>query len=52
VQGVFEGFATIGSLIGLGILLAHVQFFDLAMQVALSRVAFFVASPALLFVVL
>lgn len=52
MQGVFEGFATIGSLIGLGILLAHVRFFDLSMQVALSRVAFFVASPALLFVVL
>jgi hypothetical protein len=35
VQGVLEGFATIGAIIGLGFLLAHVGVLDAASQVAL-----------------
>lgn len=49
---VFAGFATIGVLIGLGILLAHVGIVDVAGQRTLAAVAFYVASPALLVVVL
>ncbi|MGH8967174.1 MAG: AEC family transporter, partial [Actinomycetes bacterium] len=52
VQGVLEGFATIGTIIALGYLLAHIQILDVASQVMLSRLAFFVASPALLVTVL
>jgi predicted permease len=52
VQGVLEGFATIGAIIGLGFLLAHVGVLDAASQVVLSRLAFFVASPALMVTVL
>lgn len=52
MQGAVEGFATIGAVIGLGILLAHTRLLDVASQVMLSRLAFFVASPALLFTVL
>lgn len=52
VQGVFVGFATIGLLIGLGILLAHLGIIDEAGQKTLSTLAFFVASPALLLTVL
>jgi predicted permease len=52
VQGVLEGFATIGAVIALGVLLAHLGVLDVAAQVTLARLAFFVASPALLFTVL
>jgi hypothetical protein len=52
VTGVFEGFATIGILIALGILLAHLRIIDEAGQRTLSTLAFFVASPALLVTVL
>ncbi|KAA1378598.1 AEC family transporter [Aeromicrobium fastidiosum] len=52
MTGVFEGFATIGTLIVLGILLAHLGVIDLAGQRTLSTLAFFVASPALLVTVL
>lgn len=52
MQGLLEGFATIGAVIALGALLAHVGVLDLPAQVLLARLAFFVASPALLFTVL
>jgi len=52
VAGVFEGFATIGILIALGILLAHLGIIDAAGQRTLSMLAFYVASPALLLTVL
>ncbi|MGE9807223.1 AEC family transporter [Janibacter sp. G1551] len=46
--GVVNGFAAIGAVIALGALLAHVRLVDLQAQVLLSRLAFFVASPALM----
>jgi hypothetical protein len=52
VQGVIEGFATIGVIIALGALLAHVGVLDLPSQLMLSRLSFFVASPALMVTVL
>jgi malonate transporter len=52
VQGVLEGFATIGVIIALGFLLGHLGILDLAAQVMLSRLSFFVASPALMVTVL
>jgi malonate transporter and related proteins len=52
VQGLLEGFVTLGAVIALGALLAHVGVLDLPAQVMLARLAFFVASPALLFTVL
>jgi predicted permease len=52
VLGVLEGFATIGSIIALGFLLAHIRVLDLPSQLLLSRLAFFVASPALMVTVL
>lgn len=52
MQAVLEGFATIGTIIALGFLLAHVKVLDAANQVMLARLAFFVASPALLVTVL
>lgn len=52
MEGVFAGFATIGTLIGLGILLAQVGLIDDAGQRMLSTLAFYVASPALLLTVL
>jgi len=52
VGGVFEGFATIAILIGLGILLAHLGVVDEAGQRTLSTLAFYVASPALMVTVL
>ena len=48
----FEGFATIGAVIALGALLAHLRVLDASAQVILSRLAFFVASPALMIVTL
>lgn len=50
--GVFDGFATIAILIGLGILLAQLGIVDAAGQRTLSMLAFYVASPALLVTVL
>jgi len=52
VQAVLQGFATIGVVIALGFLLAHVGVLDLSAQLLLSRLAFYVASPALMVTVL
>jgi malonate transporter len=52
VEGVLEGFLTIGSVIGLGALLAHLGVLDDRARVVLSRLSFFVASPALMVTVL
>ncbi len=52
MQGVFEGFATIGAIIALGVLLAQLGVLDLTAQRVLSRLSFFVASPALMVTVL
>jgi malonate transporter and related proteins len=52
VEGVLEGFLTIGSVIGLGALLAHLGVLDDGARVLLSRLSFFVASPALMVTVL
>ena len=50
--GVLAGFVTIGAVIGLGALLAHWRILDVEAQKMLSRLAFFVASPALVVTVL
>jgi malonate transporter len=50
--GVLAGFVTIGSVIALGVLLAHGRILDLDSQVQLSRLSFYVASPALMVTVL
>jgi malonate transporter len=52
VTGVFNGFATIAAVIALGALLAHIRLVDVSGQRLLSRLAFFVASPALMVVTL
>ncbi|MDF9715150.1 AEC family transporter [Nocardioides sp. ChNu-99] len=52
MTAVLEGFATIGVLILVGVLLAHLGVIDLPGQRALSLLAFYVASPALLITVL
>lgn len=52
MTGVFEGFATIGAVIALGALLAHLRVVDETAQHLLSRLAFFVASPALMLITL
>jgi predicted permease len=52
VQGVLNGFATIAVVIAVGALLAHLRVVDLGAQLVLSRLAFFVASPALMVIVL
>ena len=52
MQGVLQGFATIGTIIALGYLLAHIRILGADSQLLLSRLAFFVASPALLITVL
>jgi malonate transporter len=52
VQGVLEGFGTIALVIALGALLAHVGVLDMDSRLVLSRLAFFVASPALMVTVL
>jgi predicted permease len=52
VQGVLAGFATIGIIIGLGFLLAHLRILDATALGVLTRVAFYVASPALMITVL
>jgi predicted permease len=52
VQGVLEGFATLGAVIALGFVLAHFKVLGEDTQRLLSRLAFFVATPALLVTVL
>jgi malonate transporter and related proteins len=52
VEGVLEGFATIGAVIALGALLAQLRVLDDGARVVLSRLSFFVASPALMVTVL
>ena len=52
MQAVLEGFVTIGVVIAVGFLLAHVGVLDLTAQHVLARLAFFVASPALMVTVL
>ena len=52
MQGVFTGFVTIAVVIGVGALLAHLRLVDLGAQQVLSRIAFFVASPALMVITL
>jgi malonate transporter and related proteins len=48
VLDVGEGFATIGTVIALGYLLGHLGVLDLSAQLTLTRLSFYVASPALL----
>lgn len=50
--GVLEGFATIAAIVAVGWLLAHLRILDESAQVTLSRLAFHVASPALLLTVM
>lgn len=52
MQGVLAGFATIGLVIGVGFLLAALRILDAGSQRVLARLAFFVASPALMITVL
>jgi predicted permease len=52
VQGVLAGFAIIGIIIGVGFLLAQLKILDATAQGVLTRVAFYVASPALMVTVL
>ena len=52
MQGVLAGFATIGIIIGLGFLLAQLKILDATAQGVLTRVAYYVASPALMVTVL
>jgi len=49
VQGVLAGFATLGAIIALGFLLAHFGVLGADSQELLTRLVFFVATPALLF---
>jgi malonate transporter len=49
LQGVLAGFVTLGAIIALGFLLAHLGVLDAESQLLLSRLVFFVAAPALLF---
>jgi hypothetical protein len=52
VQGVLAGFAVIGIIIGLGFFLAQLKILDATALGVLTRVAFHVASPALMITVL
>jgi malonate transporter and related proteins len=52
VQGVVTGFTTIAVVIAVGALLAQLRIVDIAAQEILSRIAFFVASPALMVITL
>lgn len=52
MTGVLNGFATIAVVIAVGALLAHLKVLDEAAQKVLSRLAFFVASPALMVITL
>ncbi|MHB8185885.1 MAG: AEC family transporter [Dermatophilaceae bacterium] len=49
MQGVLAGFATLGAIIALGFLLAHFGVLGSDSQELLTRLVFFVATPALLF---
>ncbi|MHB1473848.1 MAG: AEC family transporter, partial [Dermatophilaceae bacterium] len=49
MQGVLAGFATLGAIIALGFLLAHFAVLGSDSQELLTRLVFFVATPALLF---
>jgi predicted permease len=49
LQGVLAGFATLGAIIALGFLLAQFGVLRADSQLLLTRLAFFVATPALLF---
>jgi len=49
LQGILAGFVTLGAIIGLGFLLAHLGVLRSDSQLLLSRLVFFVATPALLF---
>ena len=48
MEGVLTGFVTIGIVIAVGAFIAHIRLVDISAQVLLSKVAFYVASPALL----
>lgn len=48
MSAVLEGFATIGAVIAVGAVLAQFRILDLSAALVLSRIAFFVASPALI----
>lgn len=50
--GVLQGFAVLGAVIALGALLAHVKLLGEESQQMLAKLAFFVASPALMLTVL
>ena len=52
MQGVLAGFFTIGAVVGVGMLLARLGILDESSQRVLARLAFFVASPALMIIVL
>ena len=52
MQGVLAGFATIGAVVIVGMLLARLRILDASSQRVLARLAFFVASPALMIIVL
>jgi malonate transporter and related proteins len=52
VTGVLEGFATVGFIIGVGLLLAHARILDASAQRMLATLTFYVASPALLITML
>jgi len=52
VQGVLVGFAIITIIIGVGFLLAQLRILDATAQGVLTRLAFYVASPALMITVL
>ncbi len=52
MQGVATGFVTIGAVIAVGFLLAHIKLLDARSQRMLVRISFFVASPALMITVL
>jgi len=49
VEGVLTGFVTLGAIIVLGVLLAHLGVLGADSQLLFSRLVFFVATPALLF---
>lgn len=49
MSGVLSGFFTIWFVIALGWLAAHVRVFDTSIQTSLSKAAFYVGLPALLF---
>lgn len=52
MASVLAGFCTIWIVIAVGFVLAQLKVFDTAAQVLLSRVSFFIGSPALLFTVM